>query len=287
MMRAMPHLRRKGFAAPDETRTFPNGTMDVITLGEVAFARFVLQPGWRWSKDVAAIARTRLCQHRHLGYTIAGSLRVRMEDGTEMTIHPGDGYEIPPGHDAWVDGDRAWESVEFTSGRTFARSPEDMGERLLGTILFSDIVESTAILERIGDRAWTALIHEHNDRVRRAIDQFRGREIGTFGDGFLAVFDGPAKAVRAGALMDAAVADLGLRIRVGAHTGEFEVAGGEARGVAVHTAARIAALAHAGEVLVSGVTFDLLDGSDLSFAPRGEHELKGLSGPRRVYALRR
>lgn len=283
----MPYLRRKGFAVPDETRRFANGKLDVISLGEVAIGRFLLQPGWRWSKDVAAIAGTRSCQHRHLGYTIGGSLRVRMDDGTETVIGPGDAYEIPPGHDAWVDGERPWDSVEFTSGHTFARSPEDLGERTLGTILFSDIVDSTAMLDRLGDRPWTALLHEHNDRVRRAIDQFRGREMATLGDGFLAIFDGPARAVRAAALMDGAVADLGLRIRVGVHTGELELVGGEARGVAVHTAARVAALAAAGEVLVSGTTFDLLDGSGLSFEPHGEHELKGLRGPRRIYALRR
>src|SRR5258705_8167171 len=83
---AMPYLRRKGFAVPDETRRFANGKLDVISLGEVAIGRFLLQPGWRWSKDVAAIAGTRSCQHRHLGYTIGGSLRVRMDDGTETVI---------------------------------------------------------------------------------------------------------------------------------------------------------------------------------------------------------
>jgi class 3 adenylate cyclase len=283
----VPHLQRKGFAQPDQARTFPNGKIDVIQLGEVAVGRFLMQPGWRWSKDVAPIAGTRSCQLRHLGYTISGSLHVRMEDGTELLIQPGDAYEIPPGHDAWVDGDEAFDSVEFTSARTFAVSPEDLGERTLATILFSDIVDSTSTLEKLGDRAWAELLHEHNLRIRAAIDQFRGREMATLGDGFLALFDGPARAVRAAASMDQAVTDLGLRLRVGIHTGELEIVGGQARGVAVHTAARVASLAGPGQVLVSATTHDLLDGSELAFDPHGEHELKGLRGKRALFALRR
>jgi class 3 adenylate cyclase len=283
----MPQLQRKGFSQPDQARTFPNGKVDVVQMGEVTVGRFVLQPGWRWSKDVASIAGTRSCQHRHLGYTISGSLHVRMDDGTELIIRPGDAYEIPPGHDGWVEGDDAWDSVEFTSARTFAVSPEELGERTLATILFSDIVDSTAMLARVGDRAWAELLHEHNLRVRAAIDQFRGREMATLGDGFLALFDGPARAVRAAALMDQSVTGLGLRLRVGIHTGEVEIVGGQARGVAVHTAARVASVAGAGEVLVSATTHDLLDGSGMSFELHGEHDLKGLRGTRTLFVLRR
>jgi len=109
----------------------------------------------------------------------------------------------------------------------------------------------------------------------------------TLGDGFLALFDGPARAVRAAASMDQAVTSLGLRLRVGLHTGELEIVGGQVRGVAVHTAARIASLAGAGEVLVSGTTHDLLDGSGMAFEFHGEHELKGLRGKRTLFSLRR
>lgn len=287
MIRAVPHLQRKGFAQPDQARIFNNGKIDVVNLGEVAVGRFVFQPGWKWSKDVAPIMGTRSCQLRHLGYTISGSLHVRMEDGAELVIRPGDAYEIPPGHDAWVVGDEPWDSVEFTSARMFAVSPEEMGERTLATILFSDIVDSTARLGELGDHAWAELLEQHNWRVRGAIDQFRGREMATLGDGFLALFDGPARAVRAAASMDSAVSDLGLRLRVGIHTGELEIVGGQVRGVAVHTAARVAALAGPGQVLVSATTFDLLDGSGLEFEPHGEHELKGLKGKRPIFAMRR
>jgi len=124
-------------------------------------------------------------------------------------------------------------------------------------------------------------------RIRAAIDRFRGREVTSTGDGFLALFDSASRAVRAGALMDPAVAELGIRVRVGLHTSEVEIVGGQPRGVGVHAAARVAALAGPGEVLLSGTTRDLLDGSGLILESRGEHELKGLSGVRSIFALRR
>jgi class 3 adenylate cyclase len=283
----VPRLQRKSFATPDQVRRFVTGQLDIVTLDEMAIGRFVLRPGWRWSRDVAPITGTRSCLHRHVGYTISGTLCVRMDDGTELVIGAGDAYEIPPGHDAWVVGDEPWDSVEFTSAHAFGLSPEDLGERVLATLLFSDIVDSTGKAAALGDRAWAELLHEHNVRIRAAIDRFRGREMGSAGDGFLALFDGAARAVRAGALMDPAVAELGLRVRVGIHTGEVEITGNQARGVAVHAAARVASLAGAGEVLVSGTTRDLLDGSGLELEPRGEHELKGLGGARPIFALRR
>jgi class 3 adenylate cyclase len=208
-----------------------------------------------------------------------------MADGTELSIGPGDAYEIPPGHLAWVDGDQPWESVEFTSGHAFAKSPDDLGESVLATIVFTDICDSTAMLQRVGDTEWTRIVREHNERIRTVIDRFRGRELATLGDGFLALFDGAAKAVRAAAAMDPAVADLGVHVRTGVHTGEVAVVGGQARGVAVHAAARVAALAGPSEVLVSGTTHDSLDGSGLTFEFRGAHELKGLTGARAIFAL--
>jgi class 3 adenylate cyclase len=281
----MPRLQRKSFSAPDEVRRLPNARIDVVRLDETPVALFVFEPGWRWSRDVGPTAGTKSCQHRHVGYTISGKLGVRMDDGTELVIGPNEAYEIPPGHDGWVVGDEPWTSVEFTSGHTFAAPPDELGERMLATIVFSDIVASTAVLERLGDRAWANLLHEHNQRIRAAIDRYRGREIATTGDGFLALFDSAAKAANAALLMSSSIAELGLGIRLGIHTGEVEITGGQARGVAVHAAARVAALATAGEVLVSGTTRDLLEGSGLSFEDRGLHELKGLSGARPIFAL--
>ena len=190
----MPRLQRKSFATPDEVRTFAHGRVDVIVLDEIAIGRFALQPGWRWSQDVAPVVGTRSCQNRHIGYVTVGSLQVTMDDGTELVIRAGDGYEIPPGHDVLVIGDEPFECIEFTSAHTFGLAPEELGERFLATVLFSDIVGSTAMLERLGDHAWASLLQEHNVRIRAAIDRF----------------DGTAKALRAGALMDPAVADPAL-----------------------------------------------------------------------------
>lgn len=283
----MPRLQTKNFSKPDQIRQFPTGRCDIVTLDELSIGRFVFQPGWQWSKDVAPIAGTSSCQFRHVGYMLSGSLGVRMEDGTTLTIGPGEAYEIPPGHDAWVVGDEPSCSVEFASAHNYGVPPEDLGERVLATILLSDIVGSTAMIARLGDHAWSKLLLEHNARIRTAIDRYRGREIDTTGDGFLALFNGAAKAVQAAALMDAAVSDLGIRVRIGICTGEVELIGGRARGVAVHAAARVASFAGPGEVFICGTTRDLLDGAGLSFRACGEHELKGLQGARSLFALQR
>jgi class 3 adenylate cyclase len=283
----VPRLQRKGFGGPDEVRRFPNGIVEIVTLDEINVSRFVFQPGWTWARDVGPIAGTDRCEHRHVGYTLSGQLAVRMADGTTLSIGPGDAYEIPAGHLAWVEGDVPWESVEFTSGHAFAKRPEDLGARVLATIVFSDICDSTAMLERVGDVEWTRIVREHNERIRTVIDRFRGRELATLGDGFLALFDGAAKAVQAAAAMEPAVAGLGIHVRAGIHTGEVAIVGGQARGVAVHAAARVSGLAGPGEVVVSGTTHDLLDGSGLTFEFRGAHELKGLTGARPIFALTR
>lgn len=283
----MPRLQCKSFATPDEVRDFPSGRVEVIRLDEIAIGRFRLRPGWRWSQDVKPTVLTSSCENRHIGYATSGTLQVTMDDGTRLVIRAGEGYEIPPGHDVLVIGDEPWESLEFASAHSFGVAPEQFGDRVLATVLFSDIVGSTAMLERLGDHAWASVIRDHNERIRAVIDRFRGREMASTGDGFMALFDGAAKAVRAGAMMDPAVADLGVRVRVGLHTTEVEIVGGQPRGVGVHAAARVAALAGPGEVLVSGTTHDLLDGAGFALEARGQYELKGLSGPRSVYALRR
>ena len=280
----MPRLQRKAFSTPDLVRKFPFGHVDIVNLDETYVARLTWEPGWRWSKDVKPVVQTPSCQNRHVGYVIAGALHVAMEDGTEMDIRAGDAFEIPPGHDAWVVGDDVWDTVEFTSAAMFGVTPDE-NESVLATILFTDIVDSTATLSRVGDAAWRRLVQQHNTVMRSELDRYRGREMGTTGDGFLALFDGAARAVRCASAMLVAVGALDIRIRAGLHTGEVAITGGQARGLAVHAAARVSALAGSGEILVSSTTRDLLDGSGLTFVSRGEHELKGLAGARAIYAL--
>ena len=281
----MPRLQRKHFDAPERTRDLGRGRMDVVDLDETAVGRMTLQPGWRWSKDVAPKMGTPSCQVRHLGAAVSGHLHVMLEDGSEMDIQGGDAYEIPPGHDGWVIGDVPWVAVEFASARVFGATDDETGVRSLGTILMTDIVESTATLERVGDAKWHSLLLAHNERLRAQIDRFGGREMRTTGDGFQVLFTGAARGVRCASAMIDAVSELDLRIRAGLHTGDVELAAGSLHGIAVHAAARVSALAGPGEVLVSAVTRDLLDGSGLMFEERGVHELKGLSGARPVFAL--
>ena len=259
--------------------------MDVVDLDETAVGRMTLQPGWRWSTDVAPKMGTPSCQIRHLGAAVSGHLHVMVEDGGEMEIRGGDAYEIPPGHDAWVVGEAPWEAIEFASARVFGATDDETGVRSLGTILMTDIVGSTATLERVGDAKWHSLLLTHNERLRAQIDRFGGREMRTTGDGFQVLFTGAARGVRCASAMIDAVADLDIRIRAGLHTGDVELAAGSLHGIAVHAAARVSALAGPSEVLVSSVTRDLLDGSGLTFEERGVHELKGLSGARPVFAL--
>jgi len=232
-----------------------------------------------------AIAGTPTCQLHHLGYSISGVMHVLTDDGQELEILPESVYEIPAGHDAWVVGDRPWVTVEWTSARTFAITPDGPGERVLATVLFTDIVDSTATMQRVGDAAWRDLLHTHNRLLRDQLNAFRGREVATTGDGFLAVFDGATRAVRCGIAMGRSARSVGLEIRVGIHTGEVEFVGDNARGVAVHAAARVMSFAGAGEVFVSSTTNDLLEGSGLTLEDAGAHELKGLAGERRLFRL--
>jgi len=171
----------------------------------------------------------------------------------------------------------------YDSSKTSA--PES-GDRVLATLLFTDIVGSTELAGRLGDTAWRELLGRHNRDVRNVLDRQRGREVTTTGDGFLAVFDGAARAVRAAVAIRDAARALGIEVRTGIHTGEVEVVGDDVRGIAVHEAARIAAAAAGGEILLSVTTTQLASGSELTFEERGERELKGLDGPRKLFALR-
>jgi class 3 adenylate cyclase len=158
-------------------------------------------------------------------------------------------------------------------------------DRMLATVLFTDIVESTAKAFELGDRRWRDLLERHHTLVRRELLRYRGREINTAGDGFLAAFDGPARAIRCACAIVEGVRDLGLSVRAGLHTGECEMAGGNIAGIAVHTGARVAALAGADEVLVSSTVRDLVAGSGIQFSDRGTHALKGIPGEWRLFAV--
>ncbi len=190
-----------------------------------------------------------------------------------------------PGTDNWPwteDMDTVLDEVEhFLTGTRHVPTVD----RVLATVLFTDIVGSTEKAAAMGDVSWGELLAEHHERVRVELARFRGREIVTTGDGFLATFDGPARAATCGLAIADSVRDLGLEIRAGVHTGEVEVADDDLRGIAVHIGARVGALAGPGEVLVSSTVKDLVAGSGLVFEDVGEHELKGVPDRWRLYRV--
>lgn len=280
-------LQRRRFSEPSAVRTVPRGRVDVVELDDTVVGRMTYEPGWRWSVDVKPIAGTDSCQYHHLGVTLSGRLRVEMNDGTELEVGPGDVFEFPPGHDAWVIGDVPWVSVDFEAMRTYAKPKDATDERVLASLVITDIVDSTRQAAELGSARWRDLVSEHNRQAALAIDRQRGRLVKTTGDGILAQFDGAERAVRGAAAIREAVRALGLELRIGVHTGELQVTTDDVRGIAVHTAARIMSAAGPGEILVSATVMDLVDGSGLVFDEAGVHELKGLHGARQLYRLSR
>jgi class 3 adenylate cyclase len=282
----MPGLQRKSLRSPDDTVVFNGLDERSVAMGEQTIGRAVIQPGWRWSADLQSVVGTPSCAVRHLGVGLRGVLHVRMDDGQEIEIGPDDVFDVPPGHDAWVVGDEPFESVEIAGIFGFGR-PAASGASFVTSILLTDIVDSTAAAERLGHEAWRRLLTAHLEQARRALDRYQGVEVATTGDGLLATFDSAARAARAALEIHAGAEQIGLRIRAGIHTGEVEAVPGNIQGLAVHIAARVAAAAAPGETCVSATSRDVTTAVDLVFEDRGMHELKGVSGKRRLYAVRR
>lgn len=209
-----------------------------------------------------------LAMGRYLADHIPGAKLVEL-DGTDHLFFTGDA-------DAIVD-----EIQEFLTGVR----PQPPVERVLATVLFTDIVGSTERAAELGDEAWLELLRSHDALVRRQLERFHGREVNTMGDGFIATFDGPARAIRCATAIRDAVRAIGLEVRAGLHTGEVELSDGDVAGIAVHLAARVASAADAGEVLVSRTVVDLVAGSGLGFGARGRHALKGVPEEWELFAV--
>jgi class 3 adenylate cyclase len=196
--------------------------------------------------------------------------------------------ELPGGdHGWWVDPEPIAREVERFLRGIWDRDEWDVveSERMLATVLFTDIVGSTARVAELGDRRWKELLQQHHGLVRRQLVRFSGREIDTAGDGFFASFDGPARAIRCACAITEAVRELGLGVRTGLHTGECELLDGKVGGIAVHIGARVAAEPAPREVLVSSTVKDLVAGSGIEFRERGLVDLKGVPGVWRLYSV--
>jgi len=207
-----------------------------------------------------------------------------MKDGRTLEFRPGDVFDVPAGHDSWTVGDEPCVTLNWTGLRRFFASKALLPDRFLATILFTDIVGSTAKASELGDDRWSELLTHHEQDVRSALERTHGREIDNAGDGFFAVFEGPAAALRCASAIRTAANRRDLHIRAGVHAGEVESSGNDLRGIAVHEAARVMAAADADEILVSEITRALTAATGLTFEDRGSHELKGLSGEHRLYA---
>jgi pimeloyl-ACP methyl ester carboxylesterase len=247
----------------------PHGAVSLIRLYRHIDVRDVLP----------SISVPTLVMHR------TGDLIAPIEGGRYIADHiAGAKFVELPGvdHLMVVEPDQILDEVEeFLTGQRHTQ----VDERVLATVLFTDIVGSTQRAAQMGDRRWRELVARHDALMQREVERHRGRLIKTLGDGVLATFDGPARAIRAAQTAARATRDLGIDVRAGLHTGEVELHGDDIAGMAVNIGARVAALADAGEVLVSSTVKDLVVGSGITFAERGEHELKGVPGEWRLYAV--
>jgi len=185
----------------------------------------------------------------------------------------------------WVDPEAHALTLRATQEFVDRVGRRDEPDRVLATVLFTDIVGSTERAAQLGDRAWRELLERHHAIVRGQLGRFRGQEIDTAGDGFFASFDGPARAIRCACAIRDALRQIGVDVRAGLHTGECEIVAGKIAGIAVNVGARVAALAGPAEVLASSTVRDLVAGSGIEFEDRGEHELKGIPGAWRVFAI--
>jgi class 3 adenylate cyclase len=295
-----PEQRQRFF---DAIESGWGGVVDLETVAPSAAHDPDFQRGWatylRMSASPgAALALAKLNMQidiRHVLPTIrvptlvlhrVGDRDMHVEEGRYIAAHiPGAAYVELPGEDhLWWAGDIDGvldEVEEFLTGVPRGAEPD----RVLATILFTDIVGSTERAAELGDRRWRDLLADYHALARRELQRFRGREVDTAGDGFLATFDGPARAIRCAAAISAVAGRLGLQIRAGLHTGEVEMMGESVRGIAVHIGARVASVAGPREILVSSTVKDLVAGSGITFEDRGTHALKGVPDEWRLYAV--
>lgn len=274
----------RDLARPEAVLPYELGETQQVRLAGTVISRIVLQRGWSWQEHAHAQAGTPSCELYHRGVVLRGRFGVRTDDGDEVVILPNQVFDIRPGHVTWVEGDEEVVMLDWAGGAGFGVEP-GAGLRSIATILFTDIVDSTGRAQRRGDVAWQQTVDMHDAVVRSVVTGFGGREMNTAGDSFLVLFDSADRAIRCGLALIEALAAIGVSIRVGAHSGEVVLANRQVRGVAVHIAARIVALAAPGEVLVSGITRELAEGMrGLAFETRGRHRLKGVEREHELFA---
>ena len=275
----------RSFDDPDEAVEMEGLRSWIVSLGGIVVSRSVHPPGWRWSLHVKPFAKAESCQTRHVGVAVSGHLHVVMDSGIEFDIKAGDVFTIPPGHDGWVVGDVPMETIDWTGAGSWLPTIEDLTERMLVSLVFTDIVDSTGMAGQLGEAVWGELLATHDNQVNDTILRYRGRHVKNTGDGVLAMFPSPGRAVRCAVAIREMATGLGLTLRIGVHTGEVEMREGDIHGLVVHEAARIMSLAEPGEVLISVATRDLARDTEFELLDRGEHQLRGVSAAKRLFAV--
>jgi len=276
-------LEVRDLGEPEAVIRYALGATSQVRLAGTVVSRHVLQPGWSWEEHARPEVGSASCELYHRGVVISGRMGIRTDGGEETVIGPDHVFDLPPGHVTWVDGDEQLVMVDWAGGAGFDAS--DSSSRVMATILFTDVVDSTGRAQQAGDAGWKRTIAMHDDIVRGVLVGFGGREVATAGDSFLIIFDGAERAIRCGLALVHALAAIEVPIRVGIHSGEVELSGDQVSGVAVNAAARIMSVAGEGEVLVSGTVRDLAEGAaGLAFESRGRRHLKGLAREHELFA---
>ncbi|MCI0585053.1 MAG: hypothetical protein L0227_19535 [Chloroflexi bacterium] len=280
-----PRPRPKSLLAPDELIEAGLVRSALVNVGGMTVSHDIQQPGWRWSTHIKPIVGTASCQVSHLGLVLAGRLRVVLDSGEAFELGPWDITDIPAGHDAWVVGDEPFETIAWRGARTWLEPLAAMTERVLATILMTDLVDSTGLAARLGDRAWGDRLATHDEMVRDAMVRYGGRLVKLTGDGALATFDGAGRALRCAVALRDRLGEIDLPVRGAVTTGEIELAGDDIRGIVVHEAARMLALAAPGEIVVGEMTRTLGRDAGVPVVDRGEFELRGLDGRFRLGSI--
>lgn len=275
----------RSFDEPDEVIELETIRSELVSQRGTTIARDVHHPGWRWSTHIRPLVGTEWCEVHHQGLVLGGRLHVVLRDGTEFEAVSMNVIDIPPGHDAWVVGDEPVVTVGWAGAKHWL-APLVFGDRVLASIVFTDIVDSTGTARRLGDRGWSDVLANHESRTRDVLSRFRGREVKMTGDGVLATFDGAARAVRCAVALRDDATHVGLAVRVAVHTGEITVSSDDISGVAVHEASRLLGLASPGQVLLSAATVGLAGDAAADLDDLGDHALRGIDNPMRVYRIR-
>lgn len=281
----MTRIEHASLLDPANQRPLSRAIGAAARVGGLAIGRAILEPGWRWSDDVKPVVGTEWCEAHHLQILVTGRFAVRMADSDQVDeFVPGDVFDIPPQHDAWVVGDEPVDIIDVSGNVGQFGEPPALARQLV-TMLMTDIVDSTPTAARLGDARWRQLLADHDRVVRNHIERFRGRELDTTGDGFFVSFESAAAAVHCARAIRDAVRRLELEVRIGVHTGEIETTADGVRGIAIHALARIMSAAGASEILVSPITKALTEGTEITFVDRGPHQLKGIGTPMDLFAV--